>query len=65
MVRLYASLNGVEYSDTGLTFTYFRAPKISAHTPHGGPVNLILSLSLSLSLSLPLNLPLLLTRSRA
>ena len=38
MVRLYASLNGVEYSDTGLTFTYFRAPKISAHTPHGGPV---------------------------
>ena len=38
VVRLYVSLNGVEFSDTGLTFTYFRAPKISVHTPHGGPV---------------------------
>ena len=38
VVSVYVSLNGIEFADTGLTFTYYRSPTISAHTPHGGPV---------------------------
>ena len=56
VVRLYVSLNGVEFSDTGLTFTYFRAPVISQHTPHGGALTLTLTLTLTLPLALTLTL---------
>ena len=37
-VAVAVSLNGVDYSDTGLTFTYYRAPEVSEYAPHGGPV---------------------------
>ena len=35
---MYVSLNGVDFTDTGLTFVYYRQPRISAYSPHGGPV---------------------------
>ena len=37
-VAVYVSLNGVDFAPTGLTFTYYRQPRITAYTPHGGPV---------------------------
>ena len=37
-VQVYVSLNGVDFADTSLTFTYYRKPRISSYTPHGGPV---------------------------
>ena len=37
-VHVYVSLNGVDFADTNLTFTYYRKPRISSYTPHGGPV---------------------------
>ena len=36
---MYVSLNGVDYADTSLTFTYYRTPLISRYTPHGGGVS--------------------------
>ena len=36
-VSVFVSLNGRDYSDTGLDFTYYRTPRISRYTPHGGP----------------------------
>ena len=38
LVRVYISLNGVDFSDTGLSFTYYRTPRITSYSPHGGPV---------------------------
>ena len=37
-VDLALSLNGVDFAPTGLTFIYYRQPRITSHTPHGGPV---------------------------
>ena len=37
-VSVSISLNGRDWSPTQLTFRYFRQPRITAYSPHGGPV---------------------------
>lgn len=42
-VQVQISLNGLDFSDTGLTFTYYRTPEVTAYSPHGGPIGCMTS----------------------
>ena len=37
-VMVYVSLNGIDFAPTGLTFLYYREPRISAYAPQAGPI---------------------------